>query len=164
MADAWPNVSKQSMRMLTTLRVFCSDADNHAMVREVAMTLLNRNMSGATTAASDKRSTGITRDRSSSSATHNGPSAHDSFSGCIPFVGLFLSDLLQADKCPDFVSKGEQGERLINVHKLRLIHSTRKSMQAFQENTTHQYDHRVYLDGNLYRKCLKLRVDARVLE
>lgn len=163
MADAWPNVSKQSMRMLKTLKVFCSNTDNYSMLRDISMTLLNKNMSDAS-ASFDKRSTGITRDRSSSSANHSNPYTHDSFNGCIPFIGMFLSDLLQADSCPNYVKKAGSDEKLINIQKLRLIHSTRKSIQSFQANTTQQYDHRLYLDGNLYRKCLKLRVDARVLE
>ncbi|TIB17082.1 hypothetical protein E3P92_01191 [Wallemia ichthyophaga] len=161
MADTWPNVSKQSMRMLTTLKVFCSNSDNYSILRDISMTLLNKKMSNSS--SSDKRLTGITRDRSSSSGANSIPS-HDIFSGCIPFVGMFLSDLFQADKCPNYVKKGDGDDKLINIQKLRLIHSTRKSIQSFQANSTQQYDHRLYLDGNLYRKCLKLRVDARVLE
>lgn len=154
MADAWPHVSKQSMRMLTTLRKFSSNADNFSMLRHTSLNQLNKNLSETT---SERR---MTRDRSSSSATGRGVA---DINGCIPFIGIFLNDLLQANNSPNYLER-DSDEVMVNIQKLRLIHSTRKTIELFQTYSTSQFDHQSYLDGDLYRKCLKLRLDCRVIE
>ncbi|TIB93849.1 ras GEF [Wallemia mellicola] len=154
MADAWPHVSKQSMRMLTTLKKFCSNADNFSMLRHTSLNQLNKNLSETT---SERR---MTRDRSSSSVTGSGVG---DINGCIPFIGIFLNDLLQANNSPNYLER-DSNEVMVNIQKLRLIHSTRKTIELFQTYSTNQFDHRSYLDGDLYRKCLKLRLDCRVIE
>lgn len=95
--------------------------------------------------------------------------------GCIPFFGLFLSDLIVNDALPAFLDgetspwsgsgsgsglgleplpHGVQTQPLVNVYKFRVVAATIASVLAFQERS------RAYAfeaDASVYVKCLKIR-------
>jgi GDP/GTP exchange factor required for growth at low temperature len=80
--------------------------------------------------------------------------AIDPMRGCIPFVGVYLTDLIFNSERPSFTDTPGSGPRLVNFEKMRTSASIVKSLiQCIQWSS----NYKIEADRDLLAKCLYIQ-------
>ncbi|KAF7977887.1 hypothetical protein HWV62_2432 [Athelia sp. TMB] len=177
---AWNRLSSWESRVYNDLKAWVSSSDDFKFIRQAVATMLDaKPINAGSHVTADVSTSGTDALSSKSKLTVDGKPLPPQT--CVPFIGVYLSQLYRHTKLPGLIDPTAPHEAvgtyegtahpevfseleplpptirlepLINVHKQRLIADVIKTMVAGQHLASRvQYP----VDKKLFQKCLKLR-------